>query len=135
MQYLIDKLNSFKYSAYVVGGFVRDSLLGLTLKDWDLYIGLHLHKSKKNVLLHSNLLIQEYGYTYGRHTDDVRYADSITYDLFIRDFIMNAIAYNPKTVFINPYHGRDDSHYNMLYCVNDLGTNDQWRPFVICYVR
>lgn len=134
-------LNNNGFAAYIVGGCVRDSLLGLTPKDWDICTSASPHDIKncfdcfKTVdtgIKHGTVTVITEGgmyevttyridssYSDGRHPDNIQFVDSILLDLARRDFTMNAIAYHPSKGFIDPYHGIDDLRYGMIYCVND----------------
>ena len=141
VQFILDKLNAEGYSAYVVGGCVRDSILHKHPKDWDICTSalpaeikscFNGFKTIDTGIKHGTVTVVmkdgqyeittyriESNYTDGRHPDSVVFTDSIIEDLSRRDFTVNAIAYSPKSGFIDPYHGIDDLSYKMIYCVND----------------
>ena len=103
------------YKAYLVGGAVRDLLLGKEAHDWDVatnatpeQVTSIFHKVIPTGIAHGTVTVHilgkeievttfrtESGYTDGRHPDNVAYAATIEEDLSRRDFTMNAIAASP----------------------------------------
>lgn len=110
MQILLDA----GYEAYVVGGCVRDSLLGLEPHDWDICTSALPEQMKEcfkdyNVietgLKHGTLTVilnhtpyeittfrRETDYTDHRHPDTVEFVTDLAIDLGRRDFTVNAMA-------------------------------------------
>lgn len=141
VQFILDTLDTQGHSAYIVGGCVRDYLLGKIPKDWDICTSAHpdeikscfnefktidtgiKHGTVTLVLSENHYEITTYRveseYSDGRHPSNVTFTDSIIEDLSRRDFTMNAIAYNHKVGILDPYHGMDDLLYKRIYCVND----------------
>ena len=121
-------LEAAGFQAYAVGGCVRDSLLGLTPADYDLCTDARpgqisrvfgdcqiLHHGEKHgtvgVVLDGNVLEittfrTEGGYADTRHPDWVAFVGDIREDLARRDFTVNAMAYNPRTGYMDPFGGR-----------------------------
>ena len=115
---LLDTLHRAGYAAYVVGGCVRDSLLGLTPHDWDLCTSalpqqvMELFGAQRCIptgLQHGTVTVKQSGalyeittfrtegtYTDGRHPDEVHFVPDVREDLARRDFTINAMAYNEK---------------------------------------
>ena len=115
---LLDTLHKAGYAAYVVGGCVRDSLLGLTPHDWDLCTSalpqqvMELFGAQRCIptgLQHGTVTVKQSGalyeittfrtegtYTDGRHPDEVHFVPDVREDLARRDFTINAMAYNEK---------------------------------------
>ena len=122
---LLDTLHRAGYAAYVVGGCVRDSLLGLTPHDWDLCTsalpqqGMELFGEEKCIptgLQHGTVTVKQGGglyeittfrtegaYTDGRHPDEVHFVPDVREDLARRDFTINAMAYNEKEGSCGPW--------------------------------
>ena len=144
VQYCIDTLEAAGHQAYAVGGCVRDSLLGLTPADFDLctdarpeeisqLFAAHqlLHHGQKHgtvgVVLEREVFEittfrTEGGYEDGRHPGWVAFVSTIEEDLARRDFTVNAIAYNPRTGYIDPFGGQNDLKAGHLRTVGDPDT-------------
>ena len=136
---LLDTLHRAGYAAYVVGGCVRDSLLGLTPHDWDLCTsalpqqGMELFGEEKCIptgLQHGTVTVKQGGglyeittfrtegaYTDGRHPDEVHFVPDVREDLARRDFTINAMAYNAKEGLVDPFGGQADLQSGVLRAV------------------
>lgn len=121
------------YECYLVGGCVRDFLLGENPHDYDLCTNA-LPETIVEVLKRNNISVTTVGFDYGtivahfeneeyeittyrketgysdkRHPDKVEYGSSIIEDLKRRDFTMNAMAYNlDSKEIVDPYQGLFD---------------------------
>lgn len=136
---ILDKLKNAGYEAYVVGGAVRDSILGKEPHDYDIATnarpqqimevfseyevvptGLQ-HGTVTVVIDHIPVEITTYRcdgkYSDGRHPDDVKFVDTIEEDLSRRDFTINAMAYSPDDGLIDPFGGMEDIHNKQIRCV------------------
>lgn len=134
---IIKALNSAGEEAYVVGGCVRDAVLGQEPHDWDIctsavpekVISL-FGKVIPTGLKHGTvtILVDGQGYevtTYridgpysdGRHPDTISFTAELQQDLSRRDFTMNAIAYSPNTGLIAPHGGMEDIRAGTIKCV------------------
>ena len=136
---LLETLHRAGYAAYVVGGCVRDSLLGLTPHDWDLCTsalpqqGMELFGEEKCIptgLQHGTVTVKQGGglyeittfrtegtYTDGRHPDEVHFVPDVREDLARRDFTINAMAYNAKEGLVDPFGGQADLQSGILRAV------------------
>ena len=136
---LLDTLHRAGYAAYVVGGCVRDSLMGLTPHDWDLCTsalpqqGMELFGAEKCIptgLQHGTVTVKQGGglyeittfrtegaYTDGRHPDEVHFVPDVREDLARRDFTINAMAYNEKEGLVDPFGGQTDLQSGVLRAV------------------
>ena len=136
---LLDTLHRAGYAAYVVGGCVRDRLLGLTPHDWDLCTsalpqqGMELFGEEKCIptgLQHGTVTVKQGGglyeittfrtegtYTDGRHPDEVHFVPDVREDLARRDFTINAMAYNAKEGLVDPFGGQADLQSGILRAV------------------
>ena len=136
---LLDTLHRAGYAAYVVGGCVRDSLLGLTPHDWDLCTsalpqqGMELFGEEKCIptgLQHGTVTVKQGGglyeittfrtegtYTDGRHPDEVHFVPDVREDLARRDFTINAMAYNAKEGLVDPFGGQADLQSGIVRAV------------------
>ena len=121
---LLQTLRAAGHSAYVVGGCVRDSLLGRLPGDWDICTSARPDEMK--ALFHDQRLIltgEKHGtvavilhgkpyemttyrldgsYRDHRHPDNVQFVDDLAADLARRDFTINAMAYAPGEGVIDP---------------------------------
>ncbi len=121
------------FEAYLVGGCVRDLILGRKPKDWDITTNATPEQIQavfpnsyytndfgtvgvKNETDDESLKIievtpyrTESGYSNRRHPDEVKFGDNLEADLARRDFTINAIAYDDsKGHFVDPYKGHAD---------------------------
>ena len=139
--YCINALEAAGFQAYAVGGCVRDSLLGLIPADYDLctdakpeetsrVFSAHqlLHHGQKHgtvgVVLDGQVFEittfrTEGGYGDARHPDWVAFVPNLEEDLARRDFTINAMAYNPKTGYVDPFGGQTDLKNRVLRTVGD----------------
>ncbi len=136
---IIDKLNSHGYEAYIVGGCVRDMLLGREPGDWDITTSA-LPRQVKQVFKRTvdtgiqhgtvTVLIGKAGYevtTYrvdgeyldGRHPDTVSFTPDLREDLRRRDFTINAMAYNSMKGIIDEFGGQEDLRAGIIRCVGN----------------
>ena len=136
---LLDTLHKAGYAAYVVGGCVRDSLLGLTPHDWDLCTSalpqqvMELFGAQRCIptgLQHGTVTVKQSGalyeittfrtegtYTDGRHPDEVHFVPDVREDLARRDFTINAMAYNEKEGLVDPFGGQADLQSGIVRAV------------------
>ena len=140
--YIIDSLEKSGFEAYVVGGCVRDSLLGKNPNDWDictnatpLQIKSCFDKSVKIIdtgIQHGTItvLIGKNSYevtTYridgeysdNRHPDEVKFTNSLKEDLSRRDFTINSMAYNYRVGLVDYFYGKNDLDSKRIRCVGD----------------
>lgn len=136
---IINKLNEHGYEAYVVGGCVRDMLLGREPGDWDITTSA-LPEQVKQVFRRTvdtgiqhgtvTVMMGDEGYevtTYridgeyadGRHPDSVTFTPSLTEDLKRRDFTVNAMAYNGNTGLVDEFGGMEDLDRGIIRCVGE----------------
>lgn len=136
---LIGRLNDAGYPAYVVGGCVRDSLLGVTPKDWDIctgarpeemqqvFRGFHVvetglkHGTLTVVMHHTPYEVTTFrvdgAYTDHRHPDGVTFVTDVREDLARRDFTVNAMAYHPQQGLVDAFDGQADLQKRLIRCV------------------
>ncbi len=138
---IIEELNNNGYSAYAVGGCVRDAMLGREVTDFDITTSA-LPNEIKNVfstypvietgIKHGTVTVvidrnpyeittyrTEQGYSDSRHPDAITFVDDIESDLSRRDFTVNAIAYSPKEGIVDPFGGAYDLDNRVLRAVGD----------------
>lgn len=134
--YLLEKAG---FEAYVVGGCVRDSMLGLTPKDWDITT-IATPEQTKSVfsayhtidtgIKHGTVTVaidsehfevttyrSDGTYSDSRRPDSVTFVHSIEEDLARRDFTVNAMAYSPTRGLVDPFGGQRDLENKLLHCV------------------
>lgn len=133
-------LNQNGYKSYIVGGCVRDTLLGITPKDWDMCTdalpseivncfkdryeiietGIK-HGTVTVVIDDMNIEITTFRvdgeYKDNRHPVVVIFKNNIEYDLSRRDFTINAMAYNDIDGLVDPYGGASDLKQRVVKCV------------------
>lgn len=141
VQEIIKRLKDKNYSAYVVGGCVRDSLLGKNPKDWDICTSAtpdeieEVFKNEKIIetgIKHGTVTVMINGvgyeittfrsdgeYTDHRRPDRVEFVKYVKDDLARRDFTINAMAYNDKEGLIDPFSGQSDLSSGVIRCVGD----------------
>jgi len=135
-------LRAAGFEAYVVGGAVRDYLLGRDAHDWDIttnarpenVVGLFDHVIETGiqhgtvtvVLDDESFEVTTYRtdgtYSDGRHPDEVKFVQSIDDDLSRRDFTINAIAYDPiDERLYDPFAGMCDIRAGLIRAVGSAG--------------
>ncbi|HRZ30393.1 MAG TPA: HD domain-containing protein [Candidatus Paceibacterota bacterium] len=133
------------FLAYLVGGCVRDSLIGREPKDWDIttnatpeeIIPLFPKTVYENVFGTVTIVNEETtndklknvevtpfrteaNYSDRRHPDEVKFSDKLEDDLSRRDFTINALAYDPKTEeLIDLYGGIKDIKDHVIRTVGE----------------
>ncbi len=127
------------FSAYAVGGCVRDLLLGRTPGDWDVTTSA-LPDEIQLLFPHSISTGTRYGtvtilvndvkvevtpfrrdgsYSDRRHPDQVVFGGSLEQDLARRDFTINAIAAGENGSLVDPCGGQKDLERKLIRCVGD----------------
>ena len=147
IQNCIDALENAGFSAYAVGGCVRDSLLGLTPHDYDLCTSA-LPEQTEAVFSHCRLVLAgkkhgtigvvtedgvveittyrtEGAYLDNRHPEWVDFVTDINQDLARRDFTVNAMAYSPYRGFADTFGGKEDLKNHILRAVGHAETRFQ----------
>ena len=124
--FIIDEINKRGFEAMLVGGSVRDMIMGIKPKDWDITTsatpdevikifprvietGIE-HGTVTVVIDKENYEITTYRidgkYEDYRRPEEVYFTKNLEEDLMRRDFTMNAIAYHPQVGYIDPFNGR-----------------------------
>ncbi len=137
----IEILQNNGHTAYVVGGAVRDALMGKSPDDWDITTSAlpeetleafaefrtietgMKHGTVTVIVDGTSLEITTYrietGYSDNRHPDKVDFTDRVEDDLSRRDFTVNAIAYSPSAGFADPFDGQKDIEKGIIRCVGE----------------
>ena len=136
---VLEKLHGAGFEAYVVGGCVRDSVLGREPQDWDVTTSAKPQEVKAlfrrtidTGIRHGTVtvMVGKEGYevtTYridgkyedGRHPSQVTFTPSLEEDLKRRDFTINAMAYNEKDGLVDLFGGMEDIRNRVIRCVGD----------------
>lgn len=136
---MLKTLRAGGFSAFLVGGCVRDALLGLVPHDYDIATDAI---PEEIIALFGEQHCTYYGKAFGtvcvrldggsaevttfrtesdyrdcRHPGVVTFAKDIREDLSRRDFTCNAIAYDPETGIFDPFGGQKDLADGILRCV------------------
>ena len=136
---IFSKLEESGYECFLVGGCVRDMLMGKKPHDIDITTNATPDETKEVFrnfhtldigIKHGTVTVMVEGesmeittyrkestYSDGRHPDSVYFTRSIEDDLSRRDFTVNAIAYNPKSGIVDPFGGQADISSKTLRCV------------------
>lgn len=143
LQQWLDWSDQQGYEQVLVGGCVRDRLLGHPIKDYDLAIAVDPETLLKAVTL-AGFKVDQAGFAQGtlgihvqgdryevtsyriesdysdqRRPDHVCFTTDLLTDLARRDFTLNAMAYHPKIGLVDPYEGLVDLQNRCLRCVGD----------------
>lgn len=136
---ILDTLNGAGFEAYIVGGCVRDCILGRTPKDWDITTQALPDQVKSlfgatadTGLEHGTVMVIKRGTGYevttfridgkyldGRHPESVEFTPSLEEDLKRRDFTINAFAYSREKGVIDLFGGKEDLERGLIRCVGD----------------
>ena len=135
---ILNTIESNGFEAYVIGGFVRDHLLGITSTDIDIATNA-LPKDLKLIFKNYNAKVSLYGafkimtdkyhfdittyrkeYSYyNRRPDKIEYIDNLIEDINRRDFTINTICMNSKGEIIDELKGLNDLKAKTIKCVGD----------------
>ena len=142
----IDALEVAGFSAYAVGGAVRDGLLGLEPADWDVTTSakpeeiLRVFESERTIptgIKHGTItvLVDTVGgervpieittfridgeYKDSRHPESVEFSTDVLDDLSRRDFTVNAMAFNEKRGIIDGFGGIADLKNKVIRAVGN----------------
>ncbi len=141
VNFILKKLQDNGFEGYLVGGCVRDSIMGNTPHDWDICTNAKPEQTqacfseyntidvgKKHgtigVIMHGGIYeITTYRvdgeYEDNRHPQSVEFTSNIKDDLSRRDFTVNAIAYNESNRLVDPFGGREDITKKLIKCVGN----------------
>lgn len=136
---ILERLEGAGFSAFVVGGCVRDSLMGKKPHDYDIttsalpnevgrvFGGFRVIETGVKhgtvTLLYKGQSIEittfrvDGEYADGRHPNSVTFSRNIRDDLSRRDFTMNGIAFSPKTGLVDPFGGEEDIRARVIRCI------------------
>jgi len=138
---ILKTFNNSNFKAFIVGGCIRDYLLGRIPKDWDICTSATPTETKE---IFRNQKVIDTGLKFGtitlvlnrkhyeittfrieekylnhRKPENITFTHSIEEDLARRDFTINSLAYNPDTGIIDLYHGQKDIELKLVRCVGN----------------
>ena len=143
-EFIIRSLEKSGFEAYIVGGCVRDAVLGREPEDWDITTSARpedvksiFHTTVDTGIEHGTVTVllpkDETGeeirsfelttfridgeYEDSRHPKRVSFTSSLTEDLARRDFTINAMAYHMDKGLIDPFYGMKDLENKILRAV------------------
>lgn len=138
---IIEKLENCGYEAFIVGGSLRDIILGKEPNDFDITTNAkpdkieEMFSSFKTINIGKEfgtiIVVQKEGnveittyrieneYKDGRRPSEVFFTDNIVEDLGRRDFTINSMAYNKSRGIIDPYNGREDLNNKIIRTVGN----------------
>ncbi len=130
VEYIINKIYDNGHEAFIVGGCVRDSIIGLKPNDYDITTSakpneiMNIFKNEKIIetgIKHGTVTLIKNGIEYeittyridgeyndNRRPDFVEFTNDINKDLQRRDFTINAIAYNHRIGIVDTFDGIGD---------------------------
>lgn len=140
---VINALADAGFSAYVVGGCVRDYFLGNQTSDTDITTSAKPCEVEK-ILADKNIKVVETGLKHGtvtavvdktpfeittfrtdgeykdsRHPQSVEFVEDVEQDLKRRDFTVNAMAYNDERGLVDLFGGREDIENRIIRTVGE----------------
>lgn len=140
---VLDALEAAGHEAWVVGGWVRDALLGCPGHDVDVTTSAPWPETTR-VLRAAGMAVHETGTAHGtvtavadghpvetttyrvegaysdrRHPDEVRFVTDVREDLARRDFTVNAMAFHPLRGLLDPFGGEKDLELRVIRAVGE----------------
>ena len=138
---VLDRLEQNGFAAYLVGGCVRDRLLGREPGDYDIAVSSSPEETIRcftgwrvieTGLKHGTVTVVSGGrnlelttfrcdgaYKDGRRPESVTFTRDIHADVSRRDFTVNAMAYSPAHGFVDDFGGQEDLKAGVIRCVGD----------------
>jgi len=134
------KFQENNFDCYIVGGAIRDILLGKTPSEYDFTTNAlpdqieelfnetiptgkkygTISVKQEDQLYEVTTFRKEAVYTDSRHPDQIEFTNDIRVDLKRRDFTINAIAFSPiKNDLVDSFQGLEDLHNRILRTVGD----------------
>lgn len=140
----VEKLKSNGFEAFLIGGSVRDYIMGLSIGDIDITTSATPTEVKKvfsdfrvietgikhgtvtvlidNEPLEITTYRSESSYSDNRHPDSVSFSKKLSDDVVRRDFTMNGIAYDFNNGFCDLVGGIDDIKSKTIRCIGNAET-------------
>lgn len=136
---ILNKIFDYGYEAYIVGGFVRDKLLGIESTDVDITTNA-TPMELKNIFPEVNIDKDNYGsvtlfyknnrfevttyrqdldYIDNRHPSEIKYVNDLKTDLLRRDFTINTICIDKEGNIVDLLDGKKDLENHVLKSILD----------------
>lgn len=141
---LIKKLEAAGFEAFIVGGCVRDILMDIEPKDWDMttnakpdemmdifedakyentfgtvLMPIRDHKGEVLTVVEITTYRSEQGYSDRRRPDEIIFEDELDKDLERRDFTMNSLAMNLDGDIVDLFGGKKDIKIKVIRAVGE----------------
>ena len=141
IDFVLGTLEDAGYGAYIVGGCVRDGLLGREVSDYDVTTSatpeevervFEGHRVIETGIKHGTVTVlsgeypveittfrRDGEYRDGRHPESVTFTTSIGDDLSRRDFTVNSMACDRRGNVVDPFGGKSDAERGVIRCTGD----------------
>lgn len=136
---VLEKIESFGFSAYLVGGFVRDYIMGIASNDVDITTNARPKELMdifddavlpdddygavcvyiKNIRFEITTFRREIKYDNGRRPVEIEYIDDLYEDLVRRDFTINSICMDKSRNIVDLLNGRIDIDNKVIKVIGD----------------
>ena len=136
---LLEEITACGFKAYIVGGFVRDYILGINSNDIDITTSAtpkdikeifedsclpsedygSVTVIKKGIRFEITTFRKEIGYIDNRRPAEIKYIDDLYEDLLRRDFTINALAYHPNQGIVDYLGGINDLNNRIIKFIKD----------------
>lgn len=137
---VLERIEENGFEAYIVGGYVRDQLLGIVSGDIDICTNARV-KELLDIFSDLNVSSNEYGavkiitnearidittyrrdlrYNGSRRKVEIEYVDNLLDDLHRRDFTMNTLCMNKSGTIIDVFNGKEDIKNRIIRCVGNI---------------
>ena len=141
VEFILGKMKESGFVAHVVGGSVRDAVIGRECGDFDITTNALPEETEavfrdyriiETGIKHGTVSVildgEQYeittyrvdgDYKDNRHPESVTFTARLEEDLMRRDFTVNAMAYNPDTGLTDPFGGKRDGKDKLIRAVGD----------------
>lgn len=134
---LLEEITARGFKAYIVGGFVRDYILGINSNDIDITTSAtpkdikeifedsclpsedygSVTVIKKGIRFEITTFRKEIGYIDNRRPAEIKYIDDLYEDLLRRDFTINTICMDEKGEIVDLLNGQEDLRNGVIKTV------------------
>lgn len=137
---ILERIEDNGFEAYIVGGYVRDYLLGINSSDVDICTNARV-RELLDIFSDYNVSSNEYGavklitndsridittyrrdlkYNGSRRRVEIEYVDNLLDDINRRDFTMNTLCMNKEGNIIDVLNGKEDIEKKIIRCVGNI---------------